>query len=225
MNRLRRYLTGMDGSQLRRFLGGEAPPASEDTGYDADLVSIQRAVQVLTDDPADAIPSATDAFLAPVVHQALSSVPRRVLLDMRFWHWMTCEQFSDYVLRRWANDIDLEVDVSLTPAQQARFLGNASLAGNSRNALARLYWCAETLYTDEDQYELVELMLSSQDLFGGVFERNFGLVRPVARVCARELVGLPEDDRRLALRRLNLEASTLSLEALDEAAIRSLLGV
>lgn len=224
MRALRGYDAPLDGAQLRRILSGDSPPPAKDAGVDADLESVLRSVAELAPDVAAPIPASTDAVLAPVLHTALRSAPRRLLLDMRFWHWMTCEQFPDYVLRRWASDVDVDVDVSLTAGQQERFLGNASLVGISRNALARLYWCADTLYSETDGYELVGRMLSNQDLFTGVFERQFGLVKPVARACARGLLDRREDERRAALRRLNLEASTVCLEALTEADVMELLG-
>jgi hypothetical protein len=152
-------------------------------------------------------------------------VPRRTLLDMRFWHWLTVDQFADYVLRRWAPGVDIDVDVSLTPGQQARFLGSSSLVGMARNALARLFWCADTLADGDRGYDLVGRMLSNQDLFTGVFERRFGLVPTVARVCASRLPELREDDRRLAFRRLNLRASTVVLEIADEDDVVRLLGL
>src|SRR5215468_723313 len=137
---LRRFRSPLDGARLQRILAGDMPPATESLSQEADLDFVRQVISQLTEDPADPVPSQTDAVLAPAVHAALRSVPRRTLLDMRFWHWLTAEQFADYVLRRWAPAVDLDVDVSLTPSQHARFLGSSSLVGMARNALARLFW-------------------------------------------------------------------------------------
>ncbi len=225
MSVLRRFRTPLDGARLQRILAGDAPPPTESLSQHADLDSVRRAIAGLTEDPADPVSAATDAQLAPVIHRALQTVPRRTLLDMRFWQWLTAEQFAEYVLRRWAPGFDVDLDVSLTPGQQARFLGSSSLVGMSRNALARLFWCADVLVDRHGNYELAGRMLSNQDLFAGVFERRFGLVPTVARVCAISLPDLREDDRRLALRRLNLRASTVVLEVATDDDVHRLLGV
>jgi hypothetical protein len=225
MTMLRRFQSPLDGARLQRILARDVPPPTESLSQEADLDSLRSAIAGLTEDPAEPVPAATDANLAPVVHRVLQIVPRRTLLDMRFWQWLTVDQFADYVLRRWAPEVDINVDVSLTPSQQARFLGSSSLVGVSRNAMARLFWCADVLVDSQGTYELVGRMLSNQDLFTGVFERSFGLVPTVARVCAIKLPELREDDRRLALRRLSLRASTVVLEAVTEEDVVNMLGV
>src|SRR5262245_19697619 len=110
---LRRFRSPLDGARLQRILAGDTPPATESVSQEADLDSIRRVIAQLTEDPADPVPSQTDAVLAPAVHTALRMVSRRTLLDMRFWHWLTVDQFADYVLRRWAPGVDIDVDVSL----------------------------------------------------------------------------------------------------------------
>lgn len=157
-----------------------------------------------------------DPRMAIAIHRALRHLPRRVLLDMATWHWLTSTVFRDYTLFRWCKGVKPSADMELTDQQKGRFLGTATLNGVSRNALARLFWGAEVLHSESDGYDLVENVFANQDFATGLLERLFCLHPPASRACARNLVGLSEDPRREALRRLNYSASTITVEALTE---------
>lgn len=222
MTELMRYGSGLSGKQLQAVLQGGLSPQTLALGVELDLSPVHRAVFAVRG--ADGtVPAASDGLLAPVVFETLRDLPDRHLLDHRFWQWLTCTEFRDYVRDRWAPTVDLDVDPVLKPSQQARFLGNAGLNGLGRNALSRLFWAARVMEDADEGYELTRALFSKQDLAVGVVERSFGLIPAVARTCARHLSTMPEDDRRAALKRLNLRASTVALEGVLEAEVVALL--
>ena len=106
-----------------------------------------------------------------------------------------------------------------------RFLGAGTLRGTSRNALARLWWCAESLSSGQDGYRLARQALARQDLFQAIFERQFGLYPPAVRACLRRFgnSGVSEREWRDGTRRLNHYLTTIVLEALSEDEILELL--
>jgi hypothetical protein len=222
MNQLSRVRAPLTGAQLRAALTQQEEPKLAPLTTTADLASIRAAIDALPMSDG-AYAASTDADLAPVVHVALKRVPRRVLLDARFWHCLTTVEFPDYVLRRWAPKVDLAVGESLSPSQAGRFLGASTLGGLGRNGLARLFWTADAMEDADEDYALTRRLFSRQDLVVGLVERGFVLLPAVMRTCARELTDLNEDERRACLTRLTLRASTVQLEGASEADISRLL--
>nr|WP_255523713.1 DUF6339 family protein [Terrabacter sp. MAHUQ-38] len=217
-----RYGSGLSGKQLQAVLQGGLSPQTHPLGADINLSPMHRAVEAMRA-PDGAISPTSDGEFAPVVYETLSDLPDRHLLDNRFWQWLACTEFREYVRGRWAAGVDLDVDPTLKPSQQARFLGNPGLNGLGRNALSRLFWTARVMQDADQGYALTKALFTKQDLAVGVVERSFGLIPAVARACAQHLSALPEKDHRAALKRLNLRASTVSLEGASEADVRALL--
>ena len=167
--------------------------------------------------------AAWDEEMVEPLHAALGGVPRRLLSDMRVWHWLCTGEFRDFILARWCSEEATEAFDDLTAAERGRFLGRASLNGVSRNALARLFWCGEALWSQEDGYHLARSSLHRQDFFQAVFERKFGLYRPAARACVVKLADATELAWRNSLKGLNFCLSTMVVEAMDESAVGELL--
>jgi hypothetical protein len=167
-----------------------------------------------------------DRKLARLLHAPLSQhVPRGVLLDPGFWHWMTVSFCPEFVVARWQlrDRMDSSEAGDLFPRAVAeRFLGAASLRGMSRNALARLFWAAEAVWSEEDKYALLDDLLGDQDLFQGIIERKLGLFPPAVRACVRLGKGLPSAQRRPMLVRLNHHLTTSVLEVLEEGDVERL---
>ncbi len=222
---LRRYQEPVSFGRLPGVLLQPWAEPGEPVGFVAELGEVREYVSRMrrTDHPTVLQRSAWDRELVAPLHRALLQLPRRDALDMRLWHWLCIAQFPDFVWMRWVGQVPEQPSRALTPAVSERFLGGQSLHGVSRNALARLYWCAEMLYSERDGYDLVHQVLSSQDFFQAIFEREFSLYPPAARACVRELAGASEDERREATRRLNHYLTTVVVEALREDEIRSLL--
>lgn len=197
-------------------------------GVDADLDPIRQAFTTFVSNSTDGRHdrAALDAVLVGPLHSSLNHLPRRIASDMRFWHWICVVELQEIVWARWHGDkpSDDEIASALTPSLIGHFLGNPTLNGVSRNALARLWWCGHSLYTQNDGYDLARAVLGKQDLFQAIFEREFGLYAPAARACVRRFGdGAVEKEWRDALRKLNYVATTTVLEALDEADLTALL--
>ncbi len=197
---------------------------TEPTGDNADLSGFRAAMNDLLGDRSS-LEARTDAQLAEELHRCLRGVRRRTLLDPRTWHQLAIGEFADYTLARWADGLDRSRSDELTPAQLGRFVGNATLVGRSRNALARLYWGAETAFAVTNDYSKVGVVFSNSDLLVGVAERLLGLDPPAAIAVMERLGPLKEKKRRAALRRLNYILSTTCLEALTPSEVVAMLGV
>ena len=169
--------------------------------------------------------SSWDRELVEPLYEALKDLPRRTLVDMRFWHWLCIVPLQDFVWYRWHGQIP-DAPGSVLNQNQAltgRFTGTSSLNGFSRNALTRLYWCAATLYTEEEGFHWVELILANQDLYQAIFERKFSLYPPAVKACLIELKDRSEAERREAIKRFNYHLTTIVLETLSEEDIRKML--
>jgi hypothetical protein len=171
--------------------------------------------------------SAWDGELGPVLHQALKSLPRRLLLDMGLWDWLAITEFRDWILHRWLGG-EVPEEGSLKTSQVERFVGRPTLHGFARHAVARLYWGAEALYmpsAGDDGYEYFKTVFAHQDFQTNLFERKFSLCASVPSACAIALKSLGEAQRREKLKRLNFLASTIVLEALDADGVAALLAM
>lgn len=220
---LYRFKEAVRPDALPAILAGECLPDVESVGILADLDSVRAEFERVR----KAFPSERaqwDRHIAVVLHGVLRSLTRRQAADMRFWHWLCTVEMAEFVWLRWHGSVP--EDMTVAESQRAlseRFLGGPTLHGVSRNSLARLWWCAEALWTPSDGYQLVDLVLSNQDFFQTVFERKFSLYPPAARAFVRVHASSSEAERREAARKLNHHLTTITVEALDEREIEALL--
>ena len=156
--------------------------------------------------------SSNDAEVGREIHMIFRDLDDRITTDAQMWQWLTTKQFKHYVRSRWNVD---DEDMMKTSAQ-IRFLGGGSLAGISRNALARLYWAANTLWTEDNGYEYSDQVLGDQDLYAAIFERNLGLYPPLARELAKQCGTEPEAVHREWIKNVNHVLTTITMEALNE---------
>lgn len=193
---------------------------SEPCGFDADLEEAVQQARALVDEGSPR--TGSEAQLARPIFLAMSGLPNRLLNDVGMWAWLAVGPFSGFAVYRWLNG-NLPEPEDLTSATYKRFVpAAASLNGFSRHAIARIFWAARTLYTPEEEFDLVDVVLGNQDFYQAIFERLLVLYPPVARACARVLRDAGEDERRLTLVRLNLVLSTIVVESLEEAEIEAL---
>jgi hypothetical protein len=224
---LRRFVRPLESRQdlLDALASGSSVP-SEPIGYSVNLRPIRRAIESLrtSTEPTDKR-SWWDAELVEPVHRALVKLPVRVSADMRFWHWLCATELAELVWKRWHGEVPETPSEVLTTALMGRFLGAPTLAGVSRNSLARLWWCARSLHSTTEGYRLVRAALEKQDLFQAVFERKFGLYPAAARACIRQLKGEPEVVFREATKKLNQYLTTIVVETLSERDVEKLLPI
>jgi hypothetical protein len=221
---LRHFSLPIRSDDLVRLLNDGSSEPTESYGVDVDVAEVLEVASRQIEGNGDK-DAAWDGELAPVLHKALKDVPRTILLDMRFWHWLSIAELRDWSMARWAVGTPVE-EGGLTSGQVEHFLGRPTMRGFARNATSRLFWGADALYIDDaadDGYGHVKTVFARQDLVTGLFEREFSLYRPVPPVVAVALSSLNQNDRRDRLKRLNFLASTIAIEALDEAGVKALL--
>jgi hypothetical protein len=160
------------------------------------------------------LPSA-DPELSQELHRLLIGQDERLLLDLRFWQWMTTVPLRSYTAARWVRDLVEKPERLAEPAVQAHYLGSASMAGFSRNAASRLYWAAAELWTEEDDYRWVNVVLGTPDFFTSLFERQLELFRPLAVEIAKVLEFASETERRKTIMNLNHVLTTVVVESLN----------
>ena len=156
--------------------------------------------------------SSDDAEVGREIHLIFRDLDDRVTTDTQMWQWLTATQFKHYVRSRWSID---EEDM-VKHSAQIHFLGGGSLTGVSRNALARLYWAANALWTEESGYEYSDQVLGDQDLYAAIFERNLGLHPPLARELAKQCGTEPEAVHRAWIKNVNHVLTTVAIEGLNE---------
>ena len=216
---LRRFSIPLTIRQLAVALEDSSNIETESLGIVADFKEVKTAFKDFRTANAGASSSERaklDRELAMPLHKALAHLTRRASTDMHMWHWLCICEFKDVVWYRWYGNVPTDLSSTISTSLAERFLGTPTLHGISRNALARLWWCVESLYSESDGYELVNLALGNQDFFQAVFERGFSLYIPAARACLRTLRNASEDERREAVRELNHYFTTITAEALSE---------
>jgi hypothetical protein len=129
----------------------------------ADLKRLRRRVtEELAKKPSN--PAQLDVNLVEDVHKKFQHLPRQLLLDMRFWQWLTIEVFTDFVWARWFGGKPEDVaDAVSKPSAARRFLGSGSLSGTSHNTMCRIYCAAERLYSKADGYKWAKSVFQQQD--------------------------------------------------------------
>ena len=225
MTVLKRYTDSVRHAQLEMALERATFLPVESIGAAADFTGIRETFARLLEETSEgAERSFWDARLVEPLHQALV-ISRRQAADMRLWHWLCISELQDIVWERWHGKIPGNLAEALTESLAGRFLGTATLNGVSRNALARLWWCGETLKTGDgaDPYLLARKALERQDLFQAIFEREFGLYPPAARACLKKYQDAPAKQFRRGTRMLNHYLTTIAIESLTESDILEIL--
>jgi hypothetical protein len=232
---LRRFAARVPTDALARALTESGAFDVEDLDREVDLTECLAVIEGFRTD-ADGTgrsrgPEA-DARLARPLYAALSpALDRRLATDPRVWHWLsTSTQLREYVWLRWHGMVPAVPQEALTQAGLAtRFLGSASINGQMRNALSRIFLTVETLCNGLDDIDqgisLAESALKNADLHLQLFERELSLHPAVARAAVRAFHDWKGEALRAPLIRLNRLATTLVIEDLDdEAAFRLLTG-
>jgi hypothetical protein len=219
-----RFSREIDASELADVIAGRTKVPLEMTGNSADLAPMDSAIERLIRGSKKLDTRQCDMELSPLLHQALKDLPRPAKLDMRMWHWFSIIRFPVLVWGRWNGEQPSDIDAALAKGGlAARFLGNRSLRGRHRNALARLFFTAEMLYDAKEGYRLVGSAFQMQDRHTSLFEREMGLLPATARALIRLTQGMDSKEIQKMAKRLNHIGSTLVFEVMEERELRELL--
>ena len=188
----------------------------------------------------------SDSDLAPLVYETFKDLPRRELLDVRFWQWISLNHFENYIWVRWwaaknstnrkswplkssGEKIDQlrkknKDDNEIWSTVVSRFLGGSSMKSlTSRQAISRLFWPYKIL----GNQELTNLCFEKQDIAVAVFERQYGLHQEAARSFIKNISikhpNLEKKNIQYEAKKLNRYFATLSTEYLNENDIKKLI--
>ena len=188
----------------------------------------------------------SDSELAPMFFDALNFLPKKELLDVRFWQWLSLYHFENYTWIRWWATKN-STNRSLWPLKTAnekidqikgndknnnglwstvvsRFLGGNSMKSlTSRQALSRLFWPYKILGSKE----LAGLCFEKQDIAVAVFERQYGLHPEAAKAFITNIsIKYPKLEKKniqYEAKKLNRYFATLATEYLDQEDIKRLI--
>ncbi len=230
---LRRFAAGVPTDALARVLTNSGVFDVEDLGREVDLtecLAVIEGFRARADGSGRGPGPEADAIMARPLHTALSpALDRSSATDPRVWHWLcTSTQLREYVWLRWHGMVPAVPQDALAQSGLAiRFLGSASINGQMRNALSRIYLTVETLsdgLNDADEgISLAESALRNSDLHLQLFDRELSLHPAVARAAVRAFHDWKGNDLRPRLIRLNRLATTLVIEDLNDEEAERLL--
>ena len=78
---------------------------------------------------------------------------------------------------------------------------------------------------DNEDYDLVRRLFTSQELHQGISDREFGLLPSVNRVLTKELADLTDLKVRSSVQKLNSQGGSFCLDLLNESELTDLLQV
>mgnify|MGYP001358903818 FL=1 len=227
---LSRLVTAISDSELISCLRSGSKIPVEELNQKVDLSEFDEKVdEIIKDKITD---SAIDGLLVESLHRALKDLPEGLLVDMRLWQWFTVVRHPDLVWLRWRGSVPIDPENGFKNGNGSRkvatirFLGSSSINGHGRNTFARLFFAAERLLgRDNDNYDLVRRLFTSQELHLGISDREFGLIPAVNRVLAKELADLPDLKVRSSIKKLNSLGGSFCLDLLNDSELTDLLQV
>ena len=169
---------------LDRYRAGTA----FDEGADATLRS---AIKFQTGRPElSSTGSGGDHENAIRIYRYIGAIRESQAVDERLWTFMTHVDFSSYCSARWPIGVQAGSDKTAEHVRTHWFVKGGK-GGLRRNAISRLWWAAhlttaplernptlraflQELHTDDEPHLYTGVMLSNQDIYQGLIERNFG---------------------------------------------------
>lgn len=164
-----------------------SPIAAQGIDMDEVKLAFQQAMAAL--EKGDGTPN-IDGELISFIHGPLENLSRAAASDSGLWTWLACTYGKEFVWRRWKGNEEFPRDPGYLEEEftregsdlDKRFrMKSASLNAVSRHTLARLWWVGDATGGD---YDLARRLLSNQDVFQSIFEREIGFVPGLARALA-----------------------------------------
>jgi hypothetical protein len=111
--------------------------------------------------------------------------------DPRLWAFLCHESFWIYMVNRWKPQSERDIG-------SRYFLDGNDSRALSRNGIARLWWFAYLTYNRErdDPYELLNVLLSDQNVQHNLLERNFGRNRIILHTILDFIKSHPEINKK-----------------------------
>lgn len=147
-----------------------------------------------------------------------------LLLDPKFWAWVSFVPMRDYILGRWCGGAGLfgkalPADISISYF----FTKRSDLKGHTRSGARRLYIAAKACHLADGNLDNLSKFFVDTDLFTGIFERRISLNSEIAVELAIALVDKDRATRRYVLRSVQLMLGTIALEYLNRKQIKALI--
>ena len=206
----------------------------EETSFSADLSDLQIKLKQLTDqesikDLTSNKASKWDGLICETVHKTFSHLPRKLLLDMSFWQWLSIIKFRDFVYCRWwaskkaaylerflAEREKIPKDKALLRNEKTdkvdnfvkRMIGGKSMKSiHTLNSFSRLFWVCEHLYDEKKGYSIAQIAFEKQDIIVSLFERQYSLNSETAKAFVERI---KEKHPQLEKKNIQLEAKKLN---------------
>lgn len=203
---------------VTRELASGALPRLPESAYEPFLEDVERPIdlQELRETVEDLIFTTSrheaqiDHLAAPMIHRVLP-LSRREAAHPGLWRYLALVVCPEFVRHRW------QARSWATTRSRYWSLGTRP----DSNAFARLWWIAE-LTRDGDSYALTEEVLARQPMTTPIFVRKFSSYRPAVAAFAQVMRSAASTEIERVAKELNGRLSTLTLEMLDEAALREL---
>jgi len=117
--------------------------------------------------------------------------------DPRLWAFLCHETCWSYMVNRWKPEAERDI-------RSRYFLDGNDSRALSRNGIARLWWFAHLTY-DRDRanpYELLEVLISEQNIQHNLLERNFGRNKIILHTILDFIKSHPEINKKEDYERL-----------------------
>lgn len=172
-------------------------------------------------------PLKSDAQNSRTLYEGLSGMTELQASDERLWVYLSHCQFWEYMQERWPIQ---HSETSLGRIRDRYFLRQLKLESITRNGISRLWWYAHITYEAgrKDPFELLDVMLSRQDIAVGITERAIGSNKQLRSSILEFLASNPNiaaDERktRELLKAVNLTGGVKLLPAMTKEEVNIIL--
>jgi hypothetical protein len=183
--------------------------------------------EIFLDDSIILDPNKSDMENSISLYGAVKGLTEVQASDERLWVFLTHNIYWDYMRKRWPIE---ETQNPISRIRDRYFMRNMNLESITRNGIARLWWYAHLTHDSsrENPFELLEILLSRQDLAVGITERALGassIIRTgiLEFLRANPKIASNEDKTRELIKAINLIGGVKLLPLLGVNRIKEIL--